>query len=359
MKKRKDPVNQGIIKFPEHFAQIIQALRPTGRETAYIKVTEKGLDYKRTLEILVNGTRKKPGLQKKSALKNKTDFAIISFREDEYSAVMNYFAHEEFLRGKRRTYSATRLKISATQTLLIAKARTSRQGAVAAQKLTAAMIEDLNPKWIVVVGIAGAIPETEFTLGDVLVALRLHDLTVGAAIYGKDREIINNSRPVHSKVEDLCTQLPAMQDMLKGWNTEENIGMSSPSVELTPNKFIGDSKWKQKAREALTYHFGNGAQIRPPLATARSIASSNTLIKDPDTAQSMIKLSRDIVGFEMELDGVLEAAGNEYPVLAIRGISDIVGFKRNPDWTRYAGLSASAFASALIPQIPRFFRRKF
>jgi len=53
----------------------------------------------------------------------------------------------------------------------------------------------------------------------------------------------------------------------------------------------------------------------------------------------------------MELGGVFFAArqiDREYPVLAIRGISDIVGFKREEQWTKYACATAAAFAYALV-----------
>ena len=46
------------------------------------------------------------------------------------------------------------------------------------------IIDDLNPEWLMLVGIAGAIPSEEYTLGDVVVATRLHDFTVRAAIEG-------------------------------------------------------------------------------------------------------------------------------------------------------------------------------
>jgi len=42
-------------------------------------------------------------------------------------------------------------------------------------------------------------------------------------------------------------------------------------------------------------------------------------------------------------------------VLAIRGVSDIIGYKRAAEWTDFACRSAAAFADALIPSglIPR------
>jgi nucleoside phosphorylase len=53
----------------------------------------------------------------------------------------------------------------------------------------------------------------------------------------------------------------------------------------------------------------------------------------------------------MELGGVYVAGqriNRQYPVLAIRGISDIVGFKRDDEWTKYACKTAAAFAIALV-----------
>jgi hypothetical protein len=55
----------------------------------------------------------------------------------------------------------------------------------------------------------------------------------------------------------------------------------------------------------------------------------------------------------MELAGVYKAAFDyQKPVLAIRGISDIVGFERSHDWTEYACHSAAAFTLALLRYQP-------
>jgi hypothetical protein len=53
----------------------------------------------------------------------------------------------------------------------------------------------------------------------------------------------------------------------------------------------------------------------------------------------------------MEVAGVYQAAqhiGQQYPVMAIRGISDIIGFKRDDNWKLYACHTAAAFAHAFI-----------
>ena len=51
----------------------------------------------------------------------------------------------------------------------------------------------------------------------------------------------------------------------------------------------------------------------------------------------------------MELAGVYRAAEqSNTPVLAIRSLSDIVGYKRSPEWTQFACESAASFAICLI-----------
>src|SRR5262249_41446635 len=66
--------------------------------------------------------------------------------------------------------------------------------------------------------------------------------------------------------------------------------------------------------------------------------------------------ARQIQAVEMESAGVYRAVHGRVPFLAIRGISDVVGFKRHPDWTAYACHSAAAFARAFLlarPTHPR------
>jgi nucleoside phosphorylase len=55
----------------------------------------------------------------------------------------------------------------------------------------------------------------------------------------------------------------------------------------------------------------------------------------------------------MESAGVYRAA-HHLPILAIRGISDIVGLRRDEAWTKYACETAAAFALSLAnsPLLP-------
>jgi nucleoside phosphorylase len=134
-------------------------------------------------------------------------------------------------------------------------------------------------------------------------------------------------------------------------NSSASIGLDKPPVELVASNFYGSEDWQRKVKESLTRHFGPSGPPRLPLVTTGTIASSDTLVKDSQTVQQWQKAARQVLAVEMELGGIYIAArtvNQEYPILAVRGISDIVGFKRHPDWTEYACQSAASFAHAFI-----------
>jgi len=66
---------------------------------------------------------------------------------------------------------------------------------------------------------------------------------------------------------------------------------------------------------------------------------------------------------EMEAGGAYRAAretrrGHEYRLLCVRGISDVVGFRRESDWTRFACQTAASFVLALIKSDVAFLSRR-
>ena len=84
-------------------------------------------------------------------------------------------------------------------------------------------------------------------------------------------------------------------------------------------------------------------------AAPGAIASSDRLLKDAERLAVWLKLARQVVAVEMESAGIYKATQEGgVPFLAIRGISDVVGFDRDPGWTSYACETAAAFARALL-----------
>lgn len=282
------------------------------------------------------------------------DFGIITVREDEFTAVLERFEPYKTVVGGQRTYALRKMANARGTEVSIAMVRCPSQGAGVAQAVATDMIRDLKPRWLLLVGIAGAFPDTEFTLGDVVISSRVHDFCVSAALPGGKREFDDTGGPLHQKVENLVAHLPAHMAKLGRWNGEESVG-SKPSVAVpkltSDGRLYGDSLWKKKVIDSLVAGFPSAGPPRLPIAHIGSIASSDVLVKDTDLAKQWKESARSVCAIEMELAGICRAARYGDPdcrVLGIRGISDVVGYRRSHEWTRYASHVAAAFCKALI-----------
>jgi nucleoside phosphorylase len=283
-------------------------------------------------------------------VKGKIDFGIITVREDEFRAVLKRFPRHDVAKKNRHyaiSYLPTLRGIHYTNAIVACAGEGHKKGQKAAQQ----MIDDLDPNWLLLIGIGGAVPDYEFTLGDVVAATRLQDFSVSADVEGQERQYDQRGGEMHPAVIDILKFLPAMDSELSGWNDEASIGKSRPPVQLRAKNFYGDDELQADLKKKMNAHFGAGVPARVPKVVTGSVASSDALLKNTQTLRSWLNSARKVNAVEMELAGVYEAAQNIdrlYPILAIRGISDIVGFKRDPAWTDYACHSAAAFAYHLL-----------
>lgn len=287
--------------------------------------------------------------------KDMIDIVIITIREDEYRAVLDRVPDRRLIHGRNRTYSGGVINKAEGGQYTVAVLRALEQGPNAAQDATWDAIDDLDPRLIVVAGIGGAVPDTEFTLGDVVIASRLHDFTVAAFKEGVAPSFVNQGGPMNKDIQNLLALLPDLDSQLAGWNVEDQIRVPRPGVNLSPENFYGDENWQKDTRSSLQRFFQTAGHRTVPIFTTRAIASSGSLIKSTQILEIWRQASRDVAAVEMELSGIYVAArrrGKEYPILAIRGISDVVGLKRSPEWTAYACHTAAAFCIALLAHLP-------
>lgn len=284
-----------------------------------------------------------------SPYRGKVDFGILTIREDENTAVLRRFdkvATDE----QQRRYRIRSLTLPGAGSYTLAVLRCLEQGNSDAQAAASAMIEDLAPRFLLVVGIAGGVPANEFSLGDVVVSSRIADFSVEAVIRGEGPEYALGGGPLQPGAATLAADISGMivDDELSGWNSPDAIRLKRPPVDLADDRFYGTDGWRESVRDKLGRHFA-GNPPRPPLAVTGAVASSDRLIKDDETLAVWLKISRQVVAVEMESAGIYKAThGRSVPFLAIRGISDVVGFKRHPDWIAYACETAAAFAKAFL-----------
>ncbi len=108
-------------------------------------------------------------------LKGRIDFAIITIREDEFNAVLSRFSPRKPVTGGKQFYEYCLFKTQCDVECGIAIVKAIHQGHNSAHSVTRDVIEELDPKWLILAGIAGGVPDHEFSLGDVLLANYLHD----------------------------------------------------------------------------------------------------------------------------------------------------------------------------------------
>ncbi len=287
-------------------------------------------------------------------LKGKVDFAILTIREDECNAVLDRFKPQDHVEGQRR-YEAGELASISGRKLSFVVARCVKQGEGEAHRLANYLIQDLDPSLLVLIGIGGAVPSKDFTLGDVVCATHVHDFCVRAVKEGGASTFNVGGGEMHNTILSLLGSLPQIIRTLPEWNTPAKIGCEPPAVEaLSPRKvslLYGSTEWRKEVCECVAHHFADGKRVKAPTATAGAVASSDALIKDTETIQAWQTDARAVAAVEMELAGVYTAARKpykEYPILAVRGISDIVGLRRHDGWTAYACHTAASFAYAFF-----------
>ncbi|EAQ79622.1 phosphorylase family protein [Blastopirellula marina] len=287
-------------------------------------------------------------------LKGKVDFAIITIRPDEYKAVLDRIPNRKAVMGGNWLYEYADVETANNEFVSVAIARTQGQGHGPAQQVANNMVLDLEPKWFVLIGIAGAFPNDDFSLGDVILASRIVDFAVQAANDGGTTEYATGGGPVHRDVQNLLSWIPSQENTLGDWNTEGQLGSARPMLEIpqsaSDSRIYGGEEHQVTILKSLRRHFET---IRKPKYHDGCLATSNTLIKDASLVSQFKKVARHIELVEMEAGGVYFVCHDRHiPLLCIRGISDVVGFKRGPEWTDFACNTAAAFFVAAVKNLP-------
>jgi diguanylate cyclase (GGDEF)-like protein len=281
--------------------------------------------------------------------KGRVDFAILTIREDEFQAVLDRFP--PFTRAKgRRVYNLHRLDLKGGGAYLVAVVKCIEQGNAEALDTVRDALEELEPRWVLAVGIAAGVPSDELMLGDVVISTRIIDFSVEAVLQDQPSEYALMGGPVHKDAAAVVANLRALADELQGWSSATSIGALRPRLEIDESELYGDEAWQRRAREGLARQ----AARAEPIVAPGAVGSSDRLVKDTKIlANFLLKAARQVLAVEMESAGMYRAAtGRAVPSLTIRGLSDVVGFKRDPGWTAYACHSAAAFTRAFLQTRP-------
>ncbi len=186
----------------------------------------------------------------------------------------------------------------------------------AAEVMAAAAAFD--PALVLFVGVAGGLKPNDQAQGDVVIAERVYNVHSGKHATGPDGAPEVLSRPVSLPTSHRLTQLV---------------------------REVARSQWQPQA--VLTAGRAPQAHLKPIVAGEVVLAD-----QDSDLRQRIAQRFNDAGAVDMESYGVYEAAHRtETPVLAVRGLSDLIGDKRAAEdhqWQPRAAANAATFAVALL-----------
>jgi nucleoside phosphorylase len=278
------------------------------------------------------------------------DIGILTIREDEFRAVLNVFPDDHRIhKGRHREYTLRTANAGEYVRYRLAILRQIEQGNGEAQEAARDLCDDLQPSLLLVVGIAGGLPSDDISLGDIVLSTRVLDFSVEARKFQEETTYNVGGGPIAKSIAAGIANLAARELELGDWWADLP---SKPAVNLAPGMFYGPKPWQQDIRAKLQAHYGKNVAAREPTFSAGPIASSDRLVKDPSVLIPWITSARGILAIEMESAGVHRATRDNTPMLSIRGLSDIVGFKRQDAWTKYACAAAAAFTRGYLRTRP-------
>jgi nucleoside phosphorylase len=280
-------------------------------------------------------------------VRGKVDFVIVTIKKEEFEAVQKRIPACETISGRREWNVGRMPSNAARRDVVIATVRQRMQGNIEGALTVSDAIEDLDPAYILVVGIAGAIPG-ELTLGDVVFGMHVHDLTVQEVRHDGSRVFSTKGGGIETGAQTLLANLSV--SLPKELN---DLGLPTlPAIDLAA-PIAGDEETQHRIRKQLRARYGDAPNAPAhPYFTDGEIASSDTLVKYVDLVDQWMTFAKHLKAVEMESAGAYHASrargGKQYPVIPIRAISDVIGLQREDAWTLYACDVAAAFALAFI-----------
>ncbi len=214
-------------------------------------------------------------------IKGRVDFGIITIRADEFRAVLRRFPEKlsDGLARSHRMYNVRTLALAGGDAYTIAILACVEQGNGEALGAARDLLEDLAPRWLLVVGIAGGMPAAEFTLGDVVVSTRIVDFSVEALLKDGTFEHAVTGGPVHHDVAIRVANLPAIEERRLDRELECSRSRSRLATRPAGRSLGRQVLWrrrkgvkKKNVRKSLQHHFGGASRAPPLVITAGAVA---------------------------------------------------------------------------------------
>jgi len=264
------------------------------------------------------------------------DFAIISGLTEELSVLNTLFREFRIPAFREMSSNAdvwyrTRITANKGRSYEVVASFQDDMGPLQAQALTQQVIEQWNPAYIILIGIAGTF-SSDATYGDILVSQQVFYYDPGKATKGSIRYrpegypcSIVLIRQLNALALDVAT-MKRIRAAAKASAAEKALLVKPPANPKAAKKF--DAKG---AKKALRGH--------SPNVVFGTLASGSLVIDDRRKQKTLLELHGKILGTEMEGAGMMFATFREEippAAIVIKGVSDAAdGNKSKADAKRY------------------------
>jgi len=259
-----------------------------------------------------------------SELPENPDFFILAIIDKEFDAIKKEFSLQGPVPKEGREYYYGTISGPDGQSYSIVCTQSYDPGNISSGAATVAALRDLNPKYFLLVGIAGGVDSrNDIKLGDVVVSTEV--------------------------------EYYELQKETKGKKIDRSGVLANPSRSLLNTfKKIKNENWQADIKEERPED-----KEKSPKAMSGLILSGEKLLGDENSEllNSLLEKHDKALAVEMEGAGVAramyeESTRSKTEFLAIRGISDFCNVEGNQDarnkWRKYASASAANFAKNLI-----------
>lgn len=296
-------------------------------------------------------------------------FGLITALSHEYVAVQTVFGCAPVSTVKRagsgRTYELARVPSLGGGEHIVALAQLADIGnTVAAIRVTNMLTDCSSIRYVIMVGIAGAVPNPKncsrhVRLGDIVVC----DLE-GVIQYDlgsrKQRGIALRDRPKTPAIALIEAHKRLSVKGLKGdrpWEATLDRVIEELGSEWARPEADKDRLYDGVLRRLFgipAHHPQDSERVDGlPRVFNGKIGSANVVLRD-HKERDRLRESHAILAIEMEAGGVADAVFHaERSYFVVRGTCDYCNNDKNDDWQKYAAAAAAAYTRALIEQVPR------
>jgi len=265
-----------------------------------------------------------PGAARGSTLNDdRADFVIITALEKEAKAIVRRLDNHSIKRFEDRdirTYHCGTIPIQdSDQVYRVVVVLLPSMGEISAANAVTDAMARWDPRFVLMVGIAGGLPQDDLDLGDVVVA----DQIIGYE-YGKVTE--------------------------DGFEPRDRVYPVS-ALLLDRVRNFWDDRWTQQVNVPRP----ENAHRETSKLFAGPIASGNKVIASTEFRQQLKTRWPKLIALEMEGEGVFAAVFDRPQIghaLVIRSICDMADERKSDEWQEYAANAAAAFVAGFLRNGP-------